>query len=102
MLHVGPPNSGKTYDALQALINAGAGWDLAPLRLLAFEVFDRLNKQGIFCNLLTGEERIDIPGATITAATIRVFNQQQWRLTSSLMRHKCWLILIVGGHGHAP
>lgn len=74
VLHVGPPNSGKTYDALQALINAGAGWYLAPLRLLAFEVFDRLNKQGIFCNLLTGEERIDIPGATITAATIEMFS----------------------------
>lgn len=73
-LHIGPPNSGKTHDALKALIEAGSGWYLAPLRLLAFEIFDRLNQQGIYCNLLTGEEHIPIPGATITAATIEMFN----------------------------
>ncbi len=74
ILHVGPTNSGKTYNALEALAQAGTGWYLAPLRLLAFEVFDRLNRRGVFCNLLTGEERIDIPGATITAATIEMFS----------------------------
>ncbi len=73
-LHIGPPNSGKTHDALQALIESGSGWYLAPLRLLAFEIFDRLNQQGVYCNLLTGEEHIPIPGATITAATIEMFN----------------------------
>ncbi|NJR12542.1 hypothetical protein HC776_01250 [bacterium] len=45
-----------------------------PLRLLAFEIFDRLNQRGVPCNLLTGEEYIPIPGATITAATIEMFN----------------------------
>ncbi|MBZ0294877.1 MAG: hypothetical protein K8L99_20110 [Anaerolineae bacterium] len=74
VLHVGPPNSGKTHDALQALASAGSGWYLAPLRLLAFEIFDRLNRDGILCNLLTGEEYIPVPGATITAATIEMFN----------------------------
>lgn len=74
LLHVGEPNSGKTYDALQALKSANSGWYLSPLRLLAFEIFDRLNSEGVLCNLLTGEERIDIPGATITAATIEMFN----------------------------
>lgn len=73
-LHVGPPNSGKTHDALLALEDAGSGWYLAPLRLLAFEIFDRLNQRGTYCNLLTGEEYIHIPGATITAATIEMFN----------------------------
>ncbi len=73
-LHVGPTNSGKTYHALQALAEAGSGWYLAPLRLLAFEIFDRLNAQGVPCNLLTGEEYIPIPGATITAATVEMFN----------------------------
>jgi len=73
-LHIGPPNSGKTHDALIALEEAGSGWYLAPLRLLAFEIFDRLNQRGTPCNLLTGEEHIDIPGATITAATIEMFN----------------------------
>jgi hypothetical protein len=73
-LHVGPPNSGKTHDALKALMTAGTGWYLAPLRLLAFEIFDRLNQQGVLCNLLTGEEYVEVPGATITAATVEMFN----------------------------
>ncbi len=77
LLHVGTPNSGKTHDALNALVDAEEGWYLAPLRLLAFEVFDRLNARGVPCNLLTGEEFIPIPGATITSATIEMFNPQQ-------------------------
>ncbi|MDX2160612.1 MAG: helicase-related protein [bacterium] len=75
-LHVGPPNSGKTHLALDALAAANSGWYLAPLRLLAFEIFDRLNRRGVLCNLLTGEEYIPIPGATITAATIEMFDAQ--------------------------
>ena len=35
VLHVGPTNSGKTYDAIQALMKAGSGTYLGPLRLLA-------------------------------------------------------------------
>lgn len=73
-LHIGPPNSGKTHEALDSLAAAGSGWYLAPLRLLAFEVFDRLNRRGILCNLLTGEEYIPVDGADITAATIEMFN----------------------------
>ncbi len=73
-LHIGPPNSGKTHDSLTVLADAGHGWYLAPLRLLAFEIYDRLNQQGILCNLLTGEESITVPGANITAATIEMFN----------------------------
>lgn len=74
LLHIGPPNSGKTHAALDALIEAGNGWYLAPLRLLAFEAFDRLNQQGVPCNLLTGEEHMPVAGATITAATVEMFN----------------------------
>jgi hypothetical protein len=74
ILHVGPPNSGKTHEALRALASAGSGWYLAPLRLLAFEIFDRLNREGVLCSLLTGEEYIPVPGATFTAATIEMFN----------------------------
>jgi hypothetical protein len=74
VLHVGPPNSGKTHDALNVLAEAGTGWYLAPLRLLAFEIFDRLNQRGVLCNLLTGEEYIPVPGARVTAATIEMFN----------------------------
>ncbi len=77
IFHVGPPNSGKTHVALDALSIANNGWYLAPLRLLAFEVFDRLNERGIRCNLLTGEEFIPVPGALVTAATIEMFNPQR-------------------------
>ncbi|MBZ0284875.1 MAG: hypothetical protein K8L97_29325 [Anaerolineae bacterium] len=76
-LRVGPPNSGKTHRALEALVAAGSGWYLAPLRLLAFEIFDRLNTQGVRCNLLTGEEFIPVDGATFTAATVEMFNPGQ-------------------------
>ncbi len=73
-LHVGPPNSGKTYEALEALKVAGSGWYLAPLRLLAFEIYDRLNAAGVPCNLLTGEESFQRDGAQITAATVEMFD----------------------------
>ena len=74
MLHIGPPNSGKTHDAINRLAEAGNGWYLAPLRLLAWEIFDRLNARGVACNLLTGEEYIPVEGANITASTIEMFN----------------------------
>src|SRR5262249_34838027 len=50
-IHAGPTNSGKTHHALQALSEAGTGWYLAPLRLLAYEIFDRLNTSGVPCDL---------------------------------------------------
>ena len=77
LLHVGPPNSGKTHDALDALVAAGSGWYLAPLRLLAFEVFDRLNQRGVPCSLLTGEEYIPVADAQFVAATIEMLNPME-------------------------
>jgi ATP-dependent RNA helicase SUPV3L1/SUV3 len=56
-LHVGPTNSGKTYHALQRLEQAETGIYAGPLRLLAHEVYTRLNAKGIPCALVTGEER---------------------------------------------
>ncbi len=44
IMHVGPTNSGKTHNALRALAAAKRGMYAGPLRLLAFEIFDRLNK----------------------------------------------------------
>lgn len=74
VLHIGPTNSGKTYDALQALKSARTGVYLGPLRLLALEMYDTLNAQGVLCELLTGEEFIRTPGAQITASTIELCN----------------------------
>ncbi|PHH50683.1 ATP-dependent RNA helicase suv3, mitochondrial [Ceratocystis fimbriata CBS 114723] len=56
-LHVGPTNSGKTYHALKALENAKSGIYCGPLRLLAHEIFSRLEAKGKPCALMTGEEQ---------------------------------------------
>lgn len=72
VLHVGPTNSGKTYDAIQALMKAGSGTYLGPLRLLALEMFDKLNEHGCLCSLVTGEEQELIEGADHVASTIEL------------------------------
>ena len=72
VLHIGPTNSGKTYTALEELKQASRGAYLGPLRLLALEVFDKLNAADIACSLLTGEESIPVAGAEITASTIEM------------------------------
>ncbi|KAI1776925.1 P-loop containing nucleoside triphosphate hydrolase protein [Hypoxylon cercidicola] len=56
-LHVGPTNSGKTYNALKALENARSGIYSGPLRLLAHEVYMRFLAKGKKCALITGEEQ---------------------------------------------
>ena len=76
-LIVGPTNSGKTFEALETLKKAKSGVYLAPLRLLAMEIFDKLNAEGIPCNLFTGEEHIEIPGANHTASTIEMMDTKK-------------------------
>ena len=44
IMHVGPTNSGKTHNELRALAAAKKGLYAGPLRLLAHEIFERLNK----------------------------------------------------------
>ena len=56
-LHVGPTNSGKTYHALKRLEQAKTGVYAGPLRLLAHEVYTRLNASGKKCHLITGDDR---------------------------------------------
>ena len=72
--YVGPTNSGKTYHALNTLIAAKSGVYLAPLRLLAMEVRDKLMAANVPCNLITGEERVYVAGAQHTASTIEMMN----------------------------
>ena len=43
-----------------------------PLRLLALEVFDSLNRQGVYTNLQTGQERQDVDFATHTSCTVEM------------------------------
>ncbi len=72
ILHIGPTNSGKTHDALEDLKSSASGLYLGPLRLLALEMYDRLNNAGCPCNLLTGEESLETEGALHTASTIEL------------------------------
>lgn len=75
-LHVGPANSGKTYDSIERLKNSPSGTYLAPLRLLAWEIADKLNTQGHPCNLITGEERVIHPNAAFVSCTVEMFNPE--------------------------
>ncbi|KLJ07132.1 hypothetical protein EMPG_17384 [Blastomyces silverae] len=78
-LHVGPTNSGKTYHALKRLEKAKTGFYAGPLRLLAHEVYTRLNAKGIPCGLVTGDEvRISqdqIPGIYSNTVEMAPFGQ---------------------------
>lgn len=74
ILHIGPTNSGKTYEALQRLKQAYHGIYLGPLRLLALEVYDRMMTDGIPCNMITGEETIRTPGSFVQASTVEILD----------------------------
>ena len=43
-----------------------------PLRLLAREVAQRLNKINVPCNLITGQERDEVEGAKHTSVTVEM------------------------------
>ncbi len=73
-IHVGKTNSGKTYTSLQKLKAAKRGVYLSPLRLLALEVSDTLNSEGIPCSLITGEEEHIVENASHTASTVELAN----------------------------
>src|SRR3954452_11014849 len=45
VFHLGPTNSGKTYESLLALATNGRGVYAAPLRQLAHEAYERLSAQ---------------------------------------------------------
>ena len=75
ILHIGPTNSGKTHDALERLKTGLHGAYFGPLRLLALEVYDRMNTEGVPCSMITGEETLEIPGRSARPA-----------------RWKCWTI----------
>jgi len=69
-LHLGETNTGKTYNAMIRLKESKKGIYLSPLRILALENFEKLNKEGIKCNLSTGEEEIKVQDAAHMCCTI--------------------------------
>lgn len=74
VLHIGPTNSGKTHDAIEELMRAETGIYLAPLRLLAYEQYERLNRAECPCSLVTGEEQFLIDGARHQSSTIEMLS----------------------------
>lgn len=90
IIHIGATNSGKTYNALQAMLTSNSGIYLSPLRLLAFEVYDKIKKLGHPCNLITGEEKIIEPNAVYTASTIEMMNYN--RHYDTVVIDECFMI----------
>lgn len=76
-LHLGETNTGKTYEAIERLKVSDNGIYLAPLRILALEIFERLNESDVACNLVTGEEEIIIEGAKHQSCTVEKLNIDQ-------------------------
>lgn len=104
-LHLGDTNTGKTYNALQRLKQIGNGLYLAPLRILALENFERLNSEGVRCNLLTGEEEIRVDGASHSSCTVekadidRLYEVaiiDEVQLLADLQRGDAWTRAILG------
>jgi ATP-dependent RNA helicase SUPV3L1/SUV3 len=74
IFHVGPTNSGKTYQAMQRLSSATTGYYLAPLRLLALEGYEGLRERAVPCSLITGEEEVIDEESTHISSTIEMLN----------------------------
>ncbi|KAJ1271335.1 hypothetical protein BS78_06G121100 [Paspalum vaginatum] len=75
--HCGPTNSGKTHNALTRFAEAKSGVYCSPLRLLAMEVFDRVNALGVYCTLRTGQEVKEVPFANHVACTIEMVSTEE-------------------------
>ncbi|CRG93813.1 ATP dependent DEAD-box helicase, putative [Plasmodium gallinaceum] len=71
-LYVGPTNSGKTHEAFKKLAESKNGLYCAPLRLLAWEIHNKLIELDKVTNLLTGQEVIKKDNNTHTICTIEM------------------------------
>ncbi len=78
VLHIGETNTGKTHRALERMKEASSGLYLAPLRLLALEVYDKLNTEGTLCSLKTGEEEKIVPDANHISCTVEMFHEKDY------------------------
>ncbi len=105
ILHIGPTNSGKTYQAMEELKAADSGIYLAPLRLLAYEQYERMNREGCPCSMITGEEQLIMPGAFHQSSTIEMANlKEEWdmavideaQMVSDTQRGGSWTSAILG------
>lgn len=75
IIHSGPTNSGKTHDGIVAISQSKEKClYAAPLRLLALEVFERFNREGIPCDLVTGEEKVVGDESRVVSCTMEAIN----------------------------
>ena len=72
ILHVGTTNSGKTHAAMERLKKSSSGVYCSPLRLLAWEISETLNKYGTKCDLVTGQEFKRVEDAAHVACTVEM------------------------------
>jgi ATP-dependent RNA helicase SUPV3L1/SUV3 len=91
ILHVGDTNSGKTYNAIK-LLKENSGVYLAPLRLLAWEVYETLNNDSEpkICSLITGEEIIKHDSSVIDSCTVEMFNSEKYHNT--IVLDECFML----------
>lgn len=73
-MHVGQTNTGKTYEAVQDMMQSESGIYLAPLRLLALETQERLLDNGVECSMLTGEEEDIHYGSSHMSSTVEMLD----------------------------
>lgn len=94
IMHVGPTNSGKTHNALRALAAAKTGLYAGPLRLLAHEIWERLNlgriiPKGVDENEIRKEELDDGEGTGLDVGDTKALIKQglgkyRWRRECNL------------------
>ena len=75
---MGETNSGKTYQAFNELVKARSGVYLSPLRLLALEGQEEIEKRGKVCSMMTGEESDIKDGASFKSSTIEMLNTNEY------------------------
>jgi ATP-dependent RNA helicase SUPV3L1/SUV3 len=103
--HLGPTNSGKTYEALRFLAQTGRGVYAGPLRMLAQEAHRRLAGElgAERVGLVTGEERVNerapILCCTVemapSAGEVLVLDEVQW--ADDEERGAAWTRLMLSG-----
>ena len=111
---LGPTNSGKTHQAIEALAKAPSGVYLAPLRLLALENYERLqgmqqHGRPLAVSLVTGEERRLVAGATHVASTVEMLDTRtpvdvavidEIQMLSDRDRGAAWTAAVCGAPAH--
>lgn len=103
IINVGPTNSGKTHKAVDELMKSGDGVYLSPLRLLAFENYEKINELGYPCDLFTGEDKV-INGSSLSSRTTEMMDYKneydvvildECFLIGDVNRGKSWLKVIL-------